>query len=119
MANLPTAAIVLIVTGLACFDTPAQVATCVKEKFGIDISRQRIESYHPERHAGSRLSPHWRELFYETRQRYMTELENIGIVWPAFRLRRLQRMLEQAEEMGNYVLVAQILQQAAREVGRL
>lgn len=119
MAGLPTAIKIHILQGLACFDTPEQVVASVKEEFGIVVSRQCVQAHNPERAAGARLAPQWRAIFHETRQRYMAELDNIGIAWPALRLRRLQRMVEQAEAMGNLPLAVQILEQAAREAGRL
>lgn len=119
MAGLPTAVKIHILQGLACFDTPEKVVTSVKEEFGVVVTRQCVQAHNPERAAGVRLAPQWRAIFYDTRQRYMTELDGIGIIWPSVRLRRLQRMLEQAEAMGNLPLVIQILEQAAREAGRL
>lgn len=77
MTALPTAVILHIVIELACFDTPAQVAATVKEKFGLTVSRQRIEAYHPERQAGAKLSIKWRTIFYDTRARLLAELDDI------------------------------------------
>ena len=46
-----------IVKGLACFDTPSQVAEAVRVNFGIEVSRQQVFSYDPD---GSRPpSPRW------------------------------------------------------------
>lgn len=119
MAGLPTAVKIHIVQGLACGDSNETVIASVRENFGIVVSRQCVQAHNPERAAGARLAPHWRTMFYDVRRKYMTELESIGIVWPAVRLRRLQRMVEQAEAMGNLPLVIRILEQAAREAGRL
>lgn len=117
MASLPATVTLCIVTELACFDSPAQVAATVKERFGLVLSRQRIEAYHPERLAGARLSERLCALFYETRARLLVELGTIGIAHQAYRLRGLERMLEQAERMGNLTLAAHIIEQAAREAG--
>ena len=117
MTALPTAVIMHIVIELACFDTPAQVASTVKEKFGLTVSRQRIEAYHPERRAGARLGVKWRAVFYDTRARLTAELDDIPIACLAYRLRVLERVAAQAESMGNLLLAAHIIEQAAREVG--
>lgn len=117
MANIPTAVAIHILQGLACFDTPEQVAASVKVKFGLVLSRQRIEAWHPERRAGARLGEHWRELFYETRAKLLTEVENIPIACRSYRLKVLQRVAEHAEAAGNLPLAMQVLEQAAREVG--
>lgn len=119
MTALPTAVIMHIVIELACFDTPAQVATTVKEKFGLTVTRQRIEAYHPERRAGAKLSPKWRTIFYDTRARLLAELDDIPIACQAYRLRVLERVAAQAESMGNLLLAARIIEQAAREAGQL
>lgn len=116
MAALPTAVIMHIVIELACFDSPAQVAASVKEKFGLQLSRQHIEAYHPERTAGARLSAKWRTVFYDTRARLLAELDNIPIACRSYRLRVLDRVAGQAEEMGNLQLAMQVLEQAAREM---
>jgi hypothetical protein len=117
MTTLPTAVKVHIVTALACFYTPAQVAEAVRIKFGIQVSRQCIGAHNPERAAGARLSEKWRTMFYSTRARLLADLENIPIACQSYRLRQLGRLLEQAEGMGNLELANQILQQAAKEVG--
>ena len=117
MANIPTAVAIHILQGLACFDTPEQVAASVKVKFGLVLTRQRIEAWHPERRAGAKLGAHWREMFYETRAKLLAEVENIPIACRSYRLKVLQRVAEHAEAMGNLPLAMQVLEQAAREVG--
>ena len=52
---------------------------CVKEKFGIEVSRQCVEAHHPERRAGAKLNLALRALFYETRAKLWAELDDIGI----------------------------------------
>jgi hypothetical protein len=117
MTSLPTAVKLHILTALACFDTPSEVAIAVKEKYGLQISRQRIEGWHPERVAGARLTAAWRDLFYATRADFLAEMESIPIAHRAFRLRGLGRIAHQAESMRNLPLVASIYEQAAKEVG--
>jgi hypothetical protein len=117
MAMLPTAVKLHILTELACFESPTKVAASVKEKFGLDLSRQRIEAWHPERAAGARLTTAWREVFYATRMRLSAELDDIPIACQAYRLRQLERMAGQAEAMGNLQLVLLLVEQAAKEVG--
>jgi hypothetical protein len=106
-----------ILIGLACYDTPGQVATSVKERFGLALSRQHIEAYHPERQAGSRLKSLWRAVFVEARARFHAEISDIPIAHRAYRLRALERMALQAEVMGNYGLVCRMLELAAQEAG--
>lgn len=117
MAALPTAVKLHINTALACFESPTQVATSVKAQFGLVLSRQRIEAWHPERVAGAHLDAKWRDLFDNTRKRLLAELDNIPLAHRAYRLRQLGRNLERAEQIGNIPLANQVLEQAAREVG--
>ena len=117
MRGLPTAVRMHILTELACFATPCQVAASVKEKFGTDVSRQCVEAHHPERKAGAKLNPALRALFYETRAKLVAELDDIGIACRSYRLKVLGRVANQAEEMGNLALAMQLLKQAAQEVG--
>ena len=105
-----------IVIELACFDTPAQVATTVKQRFGLAVSRQRIEAYHPERRAGAKLGVKWRAVFYDTRARLLAELDDVPIACQAYRLRVLERVAAKAESMGNLPLAARIIDQAAKEM---
>ncbi|MYM69250.1 DUF2280 domain-containing protein [Pseudoduganella sp. FT55W] len=115
MAHLPTPVAIHILQGLACFDTPEQVAASVKVNFGLVLTRQRIEAWHPERRAGAKLGAHWREMFYETRAKLLAEMENIPIACRSYRLILLQRMADRAEAAGNLPLAIKVLEQAARE----
>lgn len=117
MRGLPKAVRMHILTELACFGTPGQVSASVKHRFGIEVSRQCVEAHHPERRAGAKLSPALRALFYETRGKLLLELDNIPIACRSYRLKVLERVAHQAEEMGNIALAMQVLKQAAQEVG--
>jgi hypothetical protein len=115
MAALPTAVKLHILTALACFDTPTEVSGSVKVIFGLELSRQCIEAHHPYRRAGAKLGPKWRQIFDDTRNRLLVELDNIPIASQAYRLRQLERMFERAEHIGNLALAARIIEQAARD----
>jgi hypothetical protein len=117
MAKLTSEVQGFIVQALACFDTPSQVAAAVKEEFGIEISRQRCEAHDPTKRAGRDLSKRLRTLFEDTRKRFREETADIPIANRAYRLRALGRLAERAENMRNLSLTAQLLEQAAKEVG--
>jgi hypothetical protein len=106
-----------VVQALACFDTPSQVSASVKEEFGLDVPRQQIATYDPEKYVGRQLSAKWKTLFYDTRKRFREEQAEIPIANRAFRLRALARMAQQAESMKNIALAIQVIEQAAKEVG--
>ncbi|QFI65778.1 DUF2280 domain-containing protein [Sinorhizobium alkalisoli] len=106
-----------IVQALSCFDSPSVVAAAVKKEFGVDVSRQLVESHDPNKKAASGLAPKWRVLFEETRKTFLEDTATIAISHRAVRLRALQRMAEKAENQGNMVLASSLLKQAAEEVG--
>jgi len=106
-----------IAQSLACFDTPMTVVAAVKKEFGVDVSRQLVETYDPTKKAGYALSQTWRDLFKSTREAFLEDTAEIAISHRAVRLRALQRMAEKAETQGNMVLAASLMRQAAEEMG--
>lgn len=106
-----------IVQQLACFDPPSVVVKAVKAEFGETVSPQQVESYNPERRAGQNLGEHLRELFRTTREAFLEDTASIGISHRVTRLRTLQRLADRAETQGNIALAAQLVVQAAKEVG--
>jgi hypothetical protein len=117
MAALKDEVKAFIVQALACFDTPSQVVLSVKERYGLEVSRQQCEAYDPTKYVGRTLALKWKTLFEDTRRRFRDETADIPIANRAFRLRTLGRMAEKAENMKNMALTAQLLEQAAKEVG--
>lgn len=106
-----------IVQCLACFDSPKAVADGVKQEFGLEISRQAVEAYDPNKRQGKNLAKKWRQLFDETRKTFLEDTSAIAISHKPVRLRTLQRMAIKAEDMGNMALAAQLNEQAAKEMG--
>lgn len=106
-----------IVQQLACFDPPSVVVKAVKAEFGETVSPQQVEAYNPERRAGQNLGEQFRELFKATREAFLEDAASIGISHRVTRLRTLQRLAERAETQGNIALAAQLVAQAAKEVG--
>lgn len=117
MAALSNEVKAFIVQALACFDTPSQVAEAVKNEFGIEISRQAVESHDPTKRAARNLAKRWVTLFEDTRKRFREETAEIPIANRAYRLRALGRIAERAETMKNLPLAIQVLEQAAKEAG--
>nr|WP_314877312.1 DUF2280 domain-containing protein [uncultured Pseudomonas sp.] len=117
MATLRSEVKAFIVQALACFDTPSQVVEAVKKEFGVDVSRQVCEGHDPTKYAGRGLAKRWADMFHACRERFTAETADIPIAHRAYRLRALGRMAEKAESMKNMALTAQLLEQAAKEVG--
>lgn len=117
MAALPDEIKLFIVNALACYDAPTVVADAVKEEFGVVVSRQQVSCYDPNTYVGRNLSKKWRDVFAETRARFREKADDIPIASKSYRLRLLSRMVTKAESMRNFALVAQLLEQASKEVG--
>lgn len=116
-AKLTDAQQTFIVQALACFDTPSEVASAVRDEFGLSLSRQNVERYDPTKSASKDVAKKWKALFAATRQAFFESLQSIPISHRSFRLRAIGRMAENAERQRNFALAAQLLEQAAKEVG--
>jgi hypothetical protein len=103
-----------IVQRLAMYDTPQQVADAVKDEFNVDVVRQHVRIYDATQ---TKSAKKWRALFNSTRKQFLEKIADIPIANRAVRLRRLERMAVAAEAKGNRPLAAQLLEQAAKEVG--
>lgn len=117
MAALKNDVKAYIVQSLACFDTPSQVVESVLVEFSVKISRQQVESYDPTKASGKALAARWVDMFNATRTRFQNEIADIPIANKAYRLRVLDRMATRAEGIKNLALTAQLMEQAAKEVG--
>ncbi|MBD8128963.1 DUF2280 domain-containing protein [Pantoea agglomerans] len=117
MAALSTEVKAFIVQSLACYETPAKVIELVKENFNVTVTRQQVSAYDPANAMAKSLSKKWVDLFNATRERFKNEISDIPIANRAYRLRVLDRMAASAEKMKNLGMTAQLLEQAAKEVG--
>ncbi|MEG6451213.1 DUF2280 domain-containing protein, partial [Enterobacter cloacae] len=117
MAALKQEVKAFIIQSLACFDTLAIVGEAVQKQFGIKVTPQQIESHDPTKASGKGLAQKWVDLFHETRKRFQTEISDIPIANKAYRLRALDRMMNNAEKMRNIALATEIIEQAAKECG--
>ncbi|WP_323154872.1 DUF2280 domain-containing protein [Pseudomonas alvandae] len=119
MATLNNEIKSFIVQALACFDSPSQVASACKERFGVVVSRQQVETHDPTRKSSKGLAKRWVTLFEDTRSSFRAEMVKEPIANRSMRLRALGRMLEEAEERGHLVIAMKLVGQAARECGDL
>ncbi len=88
-----------------------------RDEFGIEVSPQQCERYDPTKRAGASLSKKYREIFDSTRAEFISDTSRVGIAHRAVRLRKLAAAIDKAEERGNLPLMAQLLEQAAKEAG--
>jgi Uncharacterized conserved protein (DUF2280) len=59
----------------------------------------------------------WVDVFQAACAEFTNKLDDIAIAQKAARLRRLQRIADRAEDIGNLALALQTLEQAAKEMG--
>ena len=104
-----------IVKGLACFDTPSEVAESVKAEFGVAVTRHHVHLYDPACVQPPALR--WRELHAATRRAFLAEIGEIGVAQRTLRLRMLDRMARRAEARNRLALAASLLEHAAKECG--
>ena len=118
MAALTDDVKVFIVTALACYDSPRQVIADVREQFdGLVVPRQQVSAYDPATQNGKRLSKAYKLLFEKTRAEFLQDATKVPIANAAVRLRKLQQLVNNAEQRGNTKMVAELLEQAAKETG--
>ncbi|MFJ5452959.1 DUF2280 domain-containing protein [Pectobacterium jejuense] len=117
MAALSTEVKAFIVQSLACYESTSKIIVLVKEEFNLVVTRQQVSAYDPSNAMAKSLSKKWVDLFHATRERFQNEISDIPIANKAYRLRVLNRMSAQAEGMKNLGMTAQLLEQAAKEVG--
>lgn len=125
MAKIPTHVAEQIVLRFAEFSTPQEIVDYVKLEYGLDVTREQVWHYNPQRpdagaankRGGGKLAQKWHDLFWDHRERFKRETQDIGIANKAYRLKRLHDMAVKAEKMRNYALAASLHEQAAKEMG--
>lgn len=117
--RLPSSVKAFIIQRLACYESAPEVRDAVKEEFGLDIPLSYIHRHDPTKpyHPEGFLDKKWIELFEKTREEFQRGLYDTGIVWKAYRLKRLDEMERRLRREGKYMEAAQLLEQAAKEVG--
>lgn len=116
MAKLTDEVKVFIIQQLAMFKTPQQVADLVKETFDIEVKRQNVWAYHPDR---GTLSKKLTDIFNITRKKFLESVSDIPIANQAYRVKQLQESLDRQlrNQRPNEMLVMDLLEHAAKEVG--
>lgn len=117
MARLDPSVKMFIVQSLARFESPSKVIEEVRSRFKLEVSPQQMLAYNPSTVAGARMSAELKALFAETRAKFKADLEEIPAANQAVRVAMLSRAAEKAERSGNVALMAQLLEQAAKEIG--
>lgn len=118
MAKLSKTIQRFIVQQLACFESPSEVVAAVKEEYGVTITRQAVEHYDPTKGGeGKGLAKEHEELFNATRESFISKIDTLAISHKAYRLNQLEHIMRNAKRSRNWFLAAQMLEQAAKEMG--
>jgi hypothetical protein len=105
-----------IVVLLARFVGASQVKEHLWSTYQVKVSIQAILAYDASK-PSFRNAERWRPIFAAARNSFLDDVRAVPIAHPAFRLNLLNDAALVARERGNFALMAQLLEQAAREVG--
>lgn len=115
--TLSTEAQIYVVSRLAQFARPAEVIAEVKEQFKVAPSVPALLHYNPTTAQGRDLRDDLKSLFYEVRERFRANVDDIPCANAAVRLATIQKVIDRAEARGNDAMVLQANEQAAKESG--
>lgn len=112
-----------IVTQYACYARTFEILSRIKEKFGLEITKERLSRYNmagmledPERM--KRLGVlKWADHFVSARSQFQASINNIAVADQAYRLRQLDTMYARLSQKGNTAAALKVLEQAAKEIG--
>lgn len=116
MAEFTEAQKLEIVTMLACFREPATIVKHLGDEYGIETDTRQIGAYDPTRSyydAGDK----WRDIFDAKRKQYIEEVASVPSANQGFRLNLLHEQIVKAAREDKPALMAQLLEQVAKEVG--
>lgn len=116
MARLSSDVIRAIVTRLACYDRPAEVAKYVLETFRVEVTLPHILYYDPTS-AGTDVAKKWRKLFAETRAAFTRDLTSIPIAQRAYRMQQMQKIHNKNMDRGALAFARDDLVEAEKMTG--
>jgi hypothetical protein len=94
----------------------SKVKEHLRSHYGINVSIQAVLAYDASK-PSFRNAERWRPIFEAARNSFLEDVGAVPIAHPAFRLNLLNDAALVARGRGNFALMAQLLEQAAREVG--
>lgn len=107
-----------LVMEFACYATPTEAATALLEEHGITITRQNAQHYDPEHGPRDGIAKKWVELFRVCRDAFLEDTKKrLPYTHKAVRLQELSRAAAEFKERKNYMGMARMLEQIAKECG--
>ncbi len=109
-----------LVREFACYSSPQQAADALREEYGVEIAPQSAQHYDATSGAGSDAAKKWHELFDVSRQAFLEDVKSlIPHAHKALRIKKLARASDAFEKSKNYLAMARMLEQIAKEVGNV
>ena len=108
-----------VVKRLATYDTPTAIVRDLKALFGVEITLQAVDHYHPHKAAEKRLAPCWQELFWETRKAFIAACAEVGTMEQMVRVQLREDMVLMARDAGHYRIANELLDSIAKEAGKM
>ncbi len=109
-----------LVREFACFATPMEAADALSKEFSIEIAPQSAQHYDATSFAGSRAAKKWRDLFAVCREAFLEDVKDkVPHAHKALRIKKLARAADAFESNKNYLAMARMLEQIAKEVGNV
>jgi hypothetical protein len=107
-----------IISAFARFDGVAEVCRSFKDEYGLDLPKPHALAYNP---GGTKYrgAPKWHDLFERERKSFLANVNSIGIANKTVRMQRLERLCVIAMERKNVKLAAELMEQAAKEMGEI
>jgi hypothetical protein len=121
--ELTTEMQVFVLARYAQMYTPKEVLKQLKEEFGDDpnvdaLALTDIRQYDPSTSQGLRiLSPAMLEVYGRIRKKFLEDVTTIPVANQAYRLRRIQDIIDHPRYKNDADVVPKLLTQAAKEVG--
>lgn len=118
MAALNDEQKLFLLEGFAMFIPPVELREEFKAEYGIAIDRRQAHYYNAEKVDNrQKLKDEWVEYFDRVREAFLEKREGIAIAHKAVRMRRLEKIADEAHSMRNYRMEMSALEQAAKEDG--
>ena len=79
-----------------------------------------MERYDPHKHAGRRIAQRWKDLFEFARKAFLDDVvAQVPHAHKSVRIKKLARASDAFEKSKNYMAMARMLEQIAKEVGNV
>lgn len=109
-----------LIREFACFATPMEASQALKQEYGLEITPQGAQHYDVTSGAGSRAAKKWHELFEVARKAFLEEVsDSIPLAHKSVRIKELARAANTFKASKNFLAMARILEQIAKEVGNV